>query len=197
MQRAGTGRHWAACRRCETAGRWPREAKSWCSADTSVADHYTACRLAGSPDLGREPYALAVATNGANPATGRRGAVSVPSTKWCPSRGGRGQPGAIPRPEELRLRIGTAEPAIPPPPTFCMVLPLRFRIGVEGTLEAKTAPEGRLEGFGFPEKIWSGRRDSNPRPQPWQNRTPESIRGPCFTQPSEMRAPNTFGRQRR
>ena len=85
-----------------------------------------------------------------------------------PSRGGRGPPGAVPRREALRLRFGTAEPAIPPPPTFCRALPLRFRIAAEGALEAKTAPEGRLEVFGFPDEIWSGRRDSNPRPQPWQ-----------------------------
>ena len=34
--------------------------------------------------------------------------------------------------------------------------------------EAKNGPEGPLYAADFPEKIWSGRRDSNPRPQPWQ-----------------------------
>ena len=33
---------------------------------------------------------------------------------------------------------------------------------------AKSAPKGRFYHSDFLEKIWSGRRDSNPRPQPWQ-----------------------------
>ena len=100
-------------------------------------------------------------------AVGARFRCRPPSRR--PSRGRRGPPGAVPRREALRLRIGTAEPAIPPPPTFCGVLPLSFQIAAARALEAKTAPEGRFEVLDFPEEIWSGRRDSNPRPQPWQN----------------------------
>ena len=35
--------------------------------------------------------------------------------------------------------------------------------------EAKSGPEGPLQISDFLEKTWSGRRDSNPRPQPWQS----------------------------
>jgi len=38
---------------------------------------------------------------------------------------------------------------------------------------AKSAPKGRFYHSDFLEKIWSGRRDSNPRPQPWQG--PQAI----------------------
>ena len=34
--------------------------------------------------------------------------------------------------------------------------------------EATNRPEGPLEVIDFLKKNWSGRRDSNPRPQPWQ-----------------------------
>src|ERR1700730_14041227 len=34
--------------------------------------------------------------------------------------------------------------------------------------EAKSGPEGPLYAPNFLEKKWSGRGDSNPRPQPWQ-----------------------------
>ena len=37
---------------------------------------------------------------------------------------------------------------------------------------AKSAPKGRFYHPDFLEKIWSGRRDSNPRPQPWQGPQP-------------------------
>jgi hypothetical protein len=40
-----------------------------------------------------------------------------------------------------------------------------FRVGGG---EAKTSPKGRLYPLDFPKENWSGRRDSNPRPQPWQ-----------------------------
>ena len=34
--------------------------------------------------------------------------------------------------------------------------------------EAKNGPGGPSEAIDFIDEIWSGRRDSNPRPQPWQ-----------------------------
>ena len=40
-----------------------------------------------------------------------------------------------------------------------------FRIGAG---EAKAAPKGRSYPIEISKKFWSGRRDSNPRPQPWQ-----------------------------
>jgi hypothetical protein len=41
--------------------------------------------------------------------------------------------------------------------------------------EAKSDPEGPVHVADFLKKIWSGRRDSNPRPQPWQGYISERI----------------------
>jgi hypothetical protein len=49
--------------------------------------------------------------------------------------------------------------------------------------EATNRPEGPFEVINFLTKNWSGRRDSNPRPQPWQG---------CDRFGSNLSAPNTF-----
>ena len=51
--------------------------------------------------------------------------------------------------------------------------------------EAKNGPKGTSD---FIEKIWSGRRDSNPRPQPWQGCDPDcEERCDCISNTSAVR----------
>ncbi len=80
-------------------------------------------------------------------AVGTRFQCRPPSGR--PSRGGRVPPGAVPRPEALRLRIGTAKPTIPPPPTFRAPLPNCFQIAAIRSMEAKNGPEGLSNSMTF------------------------------------------------
>ncbi len=53
-----------------------------------------------------------------------------------------------------------------------LVLPLCFPGSDVWGGEAANSPEGPFEVINFLKKNWSGRRDSNPRPQPWQGCAP-------------------------
>jgi hypothetical protein len=50
---------------------------------------------------------------------------------------------------------------------FCCLLPC-FPAFASRAGEAENGPEGPMQSVDFLDEIWSGRRDSNPRPQPWQ-----------------------------
>src|SRR5271156_4052205 len=61
-----------------------------------------------------------------------------------------------------------AESSREPATTCFLLLPPCFPRFPDRGGEAKSTPKDAFYPLDFPEEIWSGRRDSNPRPQPWQ-----------------------------
>src|ERR1700733_6648683 len=61
-----------------------------------------------------------------------------------------------------------AESGRVPATIFSLSLPPCFPGFAEPGGEARNGPGGPSEAIDFIDEIWSGRRDSNPRPQPWQ-----------------------------
>jgi hypothetical protein len=60
-----------------------------------------------------------------------------------------------------------AESGRAPATIFSLSLPPCFPGFAEPGGEARNGPGGPSEAIDFIDEIWSGRRDSNPRPQPW------------------------------
>ena len=60
------------------------------------------------------------------------------------------------------------KPTLGYPAISAQMLPFCFQMLRPERLEAKTAPKGRFYPLEISKRFWSGRRDSNPRPQPWQ-----------------------------
>src|SRR4029079_18665853 len=82
--------------------------------------------------------------------------AAVPITASCPG----GKPGGGDCIHAKRSRKPATSCFLPLPPCFP-----GFRAGGG---KAKTAPKGRFYPLEISKRFWSGRRDSNPRPQPWQ-----------------------------
>jgi hypothetical protein len=77
---------------------------------------------------------------------------------------GRRAPASLRERQHGRVFDGGPKPATLRFPLLCPCFPgFSARVG-----EAETAPKGRFYPLEISKRFWSGRRDSNPRPQPWQ-----------------------------